>query len=162
MYRDRKRWNATLDWIERLKIDFKTHKQELKPKHTKNGNKLRGVKILPLRKNNKLNMHYTSFKLWLVISHILFHQTPANSQNFKYDFLSSNSWSPYNGIESTLHKSVARCNICLMTTTPLHKNHISYNSSQLMTNKTSKTTIVKLHRKIQQNHLQSTLRPLTH
>jgi hypothetical protein len=30
-----------------------------------------------------------------------------------------------------------------------------------MTNKTSKTTIVELHKKIQQNHLQSTLKPLT-
>jgi len=48
-----------------------------------------------------------------------------------------------------------------MTTTPLQENHMSYNGHQLMTIETSKTTIVEVHKKIQQNHSQSTLKPLT-
>jgi len=106
-------------------------------------------------------MNYISFKLWSMISHVPIHQALANSQNFKYDFPSSSSWSPYSGTKSTLHKDVASCNICLMTTTPLQENHMSYNGHQLMTIETSKTTIVEVHKKIQQNHSQSTLKPLT-
>jgi hypothetical protein len=93
-------------------------------------------------------MNYISFKLWLAISHVLIHQIPIDSKNFKYDFPSSDSWCPCNGTKSTLCRGVASYNTCLMTTTPFHKNHINYNGCWLMTNK---TTIVKLHRKIQQN-----------
>jgi hypothetical protein len=51
-------------------------------------------------------MNYISFKVWLVISHILIHQALVDSQNFKYDFPSFDSWCPYNGTNSTLHKVV--------------------------------------------------------